>query len=702
MPTASRTQVRIPTAGSTRIGSPLPSAHASRPAPAGPAVMPRFLQRSSGGLSRDAVHQQRGAAVAAAAGLPRYLQARLEVSQPGDPHEQEADRVAEQVMRMPDHAALQPGAADSEGRVQRKTDASPGSSSASFAPNKLTQSGAGQSLDTQARAYFEPRFGRDFGGVRVHTDVAAAQAARDINAKAYTMGRDIVFGAGRYAPATHEGGRLLAHELAHVVQQGDTRGSLLQREVDQGGATAAAPAVPYFVDFDIKGGWNADEVLSHLQTLVTVPEELATAIREGPAKTAGYCLKLLEIIKANGATHDANDGRADAISRALFSRWNELYHATRNSPLRYSDLAQLAAWGAEFSSPEPAQVMEATNSEPVVEVPVQNAVEWNEQYAAAYKKKRPKGDSAEADFQAERMSGRVKRASSIAGIRVKTTLSEDQVRRIIVAGGEKVSADRCAAMADKISEAFETLMIDTAQAQADYLGHLAGETGGVLEEVEGEKRSYAPFQGRGAVQITGPEIYAKALGTLQQRRDQIAAQLTSGAAKEEANALRQQLMQLDEAINAIKADPKAAADKRYAFLLSAANMHKTGAVGATSRMGATAVFAGNGPADSWVSGGNKGMTFDARKAENEKELTEWQDNLATEKQNLATAADAEAAKLIQKRIENLEAGIKARKTLIQDMISAKSRARIKAAVYAAGVRILSEENGLDSGLKAGP
>jgi len=65
----------------------------------------------------------------------------------------------------------------------------------------------------------EPRFGRDFSGVRVHSDAAAQRSARDINAKAYAVGHNIVFGAGEFAPRTHGGRRLLAHELTHVLQQ---------------------------------------------------------------------------------------------------------------------------------------------------------------------------------------------------------------------------------------------------------------------------------------------------------------------------------------------------------------------------------------------------------------------------------------------------------------------------------------------------
>jgi hypothetical protein len=78
----------------------------------------------------------------------------------------------------------------------------------------------GRPLDAGARAFFEPRLGHDFGSVRIHTDSQAAESARAVNALAYTVGRNVVFGHGNYRPASSEGQRLLAHELTHVVQQG--------------------------------------------------------------------------------------------------------------------------------------------------------------------------------------------------------------------------------------------------------------------------------------------------------------------------------------------------------------------------------------------------------------------------------------------------------------------------------------------------
>jgi outer membrane protein OmpA-like peptidoglycan-associated protein len=85
----------------------------------------------------------------------------------------------------------------------------------------------GQPLDPDTRTFMEPRFGHDFSRVRVHTDTRAGESARAVNALAYTLGQDVVFGAGQYAPETTAGKRLLAHELAHTVQQG--RGAILTR-----------------------------------------------------------------------------------------------------------------------------------------------------------------------------------------------------------------------------------------------------------------------------------------------------------------------------------------------------------------------------------------------------------------------------------------------------------------------------------------
>lgn len=83
-----------------------------------------------------------------------------------------------------------------------------------------SQSGGGTPLPAETRSFMEPRFGADFGSVRMHTDSGAAQLSQDLNAQAFTKGADIFMGAGKYNPGTSSGDELLAHELTHVVQQG--------------------------------------------------------------------------------------------------------------------------------------------------------------------------------------------------------------------------------------------------------------------------------------------------------------------------------------------------------------------------------------------------------------------------------------------------------------------------------------------------
>jgi hypothetical protein len=152
--------------------------------------------------------------------LGEPLQAKLRINEPGDPYEQEADRVAEQVMRMGDstvtaHDSLSPPTP----LVQRTAVRSNTGAGEIPAIVHDVLSAPGQALDADTRAFFEPRFGHDFRNVRVHSSSEAQQSANQVSASAYTVGNDIVFGAGRYQPTTHEGQRLIAHELTHVIQQ---------------------------------------------------------------------------------------------------------------------------------------------------------------------------------------------------------------------------------------------------------------------------------------------------------------------------------------------------------------------------------------------------------------------------------------------------------------------------------------------------
>jgi hypothetical protein len=147
------------------------------------------------------------------------LQAKLRVNEPGDEYEQEADRVAEQVMRLPD-VPLDPETTASRAAalVQRQVRGKTAGNQTAPPIIRNLLSSPGKPLDAATRAFFEPRFGYDFGNVRVHSGPAAYRSVRDVSANAYAIGCDIAFGEGQFAPESQVGMRLIAHELAHVVQ----------------------------------------------------------------------------------------------------------------------------------------------------------------------------------------------------------------------------------------------------------------------------------------------------------------------------------------------------------------------------------------------------------------------------------------------------------------------------------------------------
>jgi hypothetical protein len=189
-----------------------------------------------------AVTPQLKSSCACGGGCPRcekavYAQAKLSISQPGDAYEQEADRMADTVMRTPEPVIQRSCAGCSAGggscpkceseeekKVQRKVGSNANAFDSTVPDNFLNGLGAGQSLDHPTRTFMESSFGADFSGVRVHTDTAAAESAHSVNALAYTVGRNIVFGSGQFNPQSSSGRRLLAHELTHTIQQGAVGG----------------------------------------------------------------------------------------------------------------------------------------------------------------------------------------------------------------------------------------------------------------------------------------------------------------------------------------------------------------------------------------------------------------------------------------------------------------------------------------------
>ncbi len=203
------------------------------------------------------------------------IQPKLSFSQPNDRFEQEADRVSEQVMRIPEgysqavpvafkvskivqsqtlekekddeEKVVQTKASEvsaiqrqeekedqEQALVQSKTGSSAqGKAEANLQSTLQSRKGFGQPLPASERRFFEPRFGVDLSSVRIHTDSTASALAKQLNAEAFTYGRDIFFNSGRYNPSTSSGKKLLAHELTHVLQQNSAMKRLQMKKTEK-------------------------------------------------------------------------------------------------------------------------------------------------------------------------------------------------------------------------------------------------------------------------------------------------------------------------------------------------------------------------------------------------------------------------------------------------------------------------------------
>jgi outer membrane protein OmpA-like peptidoglycan-associated protein len=229
------------------------------------------------------------------------LQRKLAIGATSDPLEAEADRVAAQVMRSPySSLSLSTGAPLLRRKCACESSAEPcpecrkkkqktlqrksaghetAHGSGMTAPPVVHQvlASPGQPLDTGIRNYMEPRFQADFSSVRIHTDARAHESARAVNALAYTVGTHLVFSSGQYQPHSRNGGMLLAHELAHVLQQDGTH--TLRRACGPkaiGEPTGCEPSTPVFtpgkifrfvVNCDDWLGSAADDLRAYAKTL---------------------------------------------------------------------------------------------------------------------------------------------------------------------------------------------------------------------------------------------------------------------------------------------------------------------------------------------------------------------------------------------------------------------------------------------------
>ncbi|HEU4432000.1 MAG TPA: DUF4157 domain-containing protein [Pyrinomonadaceae bacterium] len=267
---------------------------------------------SSTRVRRPDYHLQRTIGNSATSRLTNRIQTKLTVSNPHDSAEREADRFADQLMRAPE--------SQSDVDLQAKP---AGTSAAPEATEEVESyvngvKGGGQPLSASSHEYFSSRVGYDFSNVRVHTDSRANESARAINAKAYTIGNDIVFATGQHSPDTQQGQRLLAHELAHVVQQSGSHASrTVQRSVQEAPFPGGGKAD------DVRAGehllWNFDIGQhklrpEHAAPLKKIAAEIKAALTRDPSA-------LIDIEGQASFTGTRNDElstkRAESVKKAL-------------------------------------------------------------------------------------------------------------------------------------------------------------------------------------------------------------------------------------------------------------------------------------------------------------------------------------------------------------------------------------------------
>jgi len=270
------------------------------------------------------------------------IQAKKWVSSPGDESEKEADEVANKVMRMPDSTQIQRKCAaceDEEKKVQRKTGPSGAGAKAGtpavspMLSSKLSASQAhGSRIDGATQSFMGERFGVDFSNVKVHTDAEAAQMNRELNARAFTLGRDIYFNSGEYAPHLNSGRHLLAHELVHTVQQGSVN-KIHRKEQPDAVAAKLAPS-------DADAVKTEQEIITNPVFLKLDPTSQArvhniiTVLKGKPDKRLYYLNKLKEAV-TTPFTGAAASGVKYACSPALEKANREAVAAATDTEDKY-------------------------------------------------------------------------------------------------------------------------------------------------------------------------------------------------------------------------------------------------------------------------------------------------------------------------------------------------------------------------------
>jgi len=388
-------------------------------------------------------------------------------------------------------------------------------------PLRVTATDAGddRALSEPAREFFESRLGTSLDGVHLHTGRRAAESARALDANAFTVGRDVVFGEGKLEDGSAEGRRILAHELAHVAQQRG-RAPLIQRD---------------------------------------------TPKKKKP-KAEGF-----------GPTYQS---------------------ATSNAAVPYEDYK--ASIGVDPNVPALKAAHEYQGGTPIDPV----AISIEDLKAILNPNSTPL-ENMDKDVDEHREGFEtIISMLKLAGVHI--TIQD--VKKFLIANPktpEQVLDRKLEKYLDSINVAFETMQIDTAEAQAVYLAHAAGETGGLqtLEETTIQDKSYKGFEGRGPIQVTTEGNYVQTLAYMEKASEEMLASKDDKQKQRGETAKR--------AVEAIKKDPSAAADPQFTFLFSAAFMQMIGGVRRSATIKADPKFPGTAEEDSWVSGHDHQANYDA-------------------------------------------------------------------------------------------
>lgn len=452
------------------------------------------------------------------------------------------------------------GRAVRQERKQKKT-AQPqngGSAPREQAPAIVQQAlrSPGQPLDTQSRSLFEPRFGHDFSKVRVHSDQRAASSAKAINARAYTVGHDLVFDRGQYAPATRDGQQLLAHELTHVVQQENVPEASGNAQLALGAAdhsseieaTSAARMAGY--------GWN-----SGASGLDIASRESHPVVQRAP----------------NDEEWAKEFGKHKSFLQKPYEQFKAGLGEVR--PTTQGGLSK------NLGRPIKSQKGAGTPAAPEITMPV-----FKEIYPGLAKDASAdpaKESKAKAYLDSLNQAFRIMKIDTVeaqANYLAHAFIESDQFRQFTETQGS-------------VNQGAQKWVDDPTAVQLDtgYLGqtYKAGSDVNPTGKFE--------FIGRGPVQVTHKPEYVETIAMLEKTAEQYEKEAATGSnsqAQDYANLAR-------EAAAAIKADPRQAANPRYTFLFSAAFMKKRGADVNVAKQAPGTEWTGADAASSWVAGGKQ-------------------------------------------------------------------------------------------------